>query len=365
MKWLLTWQKHVESKGVKLHFGRRVTGFKGNESGRVTGVILKDGFLDADLVILAVGRRPSISLARDAGLEIGETGGIVVNSYLQTSDPNIYAGGDCVENVHLITNKKVLAPLGSTANNHGRVIGANITGGQEIFHGVSGTAIAKIFDYQAARTGLTEAQARDQGYDIVTALISGNEHAGYYPGGKNIVVKLIADKASGRILGGQVAGPGDAAKRIDVLASAIGKGTLIDDLADFDLAYAPPFNSALDPLHNAANVIRNKRDGLARSVSPVEVKRKIDNRSDFILLDVRSKREWKEKRIDAPQIRLMPLDKLRQEMNTLPRDTEIITVCQSSVRAYQAQRILDSAGFKNVRFMDGSLATWPYETTGG
>ena len=355
--------KHVESKGARLLFGRQVTGFSGDSEGRVSKIVMKDDTLEAGLVILAVGRRPSTILAREAGLEIGKTGGIAVNPHLQTSDPDIYAGGDCVENTHLVTGQKVLAPLGSTANKHGRVIGTNISGGSETFPGITGTAIAKIFDYQAARTGLTEQQARDLGYDILTALVPGAEHAGYYPGGRAIAVKLIAEKESGRILGGQVAGPGDAAKRIDVLSSAITEKILVDDLADVDLAYAPPFNSALDPLHNAANVIRNKRDGIARSITPMEVKKKIDNGEDFILLDVRSELEWASRHIEASQSRLIPLDKLRQEMNTLPREAEIITLCQASVRAYQAQRILDGAGFKNVRFMDGSLSIWPYDTT--
>lgn len=297
-------------------------------------------------------------------MEIGSKRGISVNHLLQTSDPTVYAGGDCVENTHRITGKKVLAPLGSTANKHGRVIGTNITGGNLEFPGIMGTAVAKIFECNVARTGLSEQEAKENGYDVITCLTPGQDHAKYYPGFKEIIVKLIAEKSTGKLLGGQIVGPGEVAKRIDVLATALSFGATVDSLADTDLSYAPPYNSAMDPLHNAANVIRNKIAGLAESLTPMDVKAKINRGDKFILLDVRSDTEWQKNRIDAPQTRLMPLDQLRQNMESLPRDAEIITLCQASVRAYQAQRILKGAGFKNVKFMDGSMGIWPYESTG-
>ena len=353
--------KHLLAKGVNLLFGQRVLGFEGDERGWVRRVITQDSQLEVGLVLLAIGAKPNIRLAQEAGLTIGATGGISVNQYLQTGDPDIYAGGDCVENVNLITHEKVLAPLGSTANKHGRVIGSNVTGGQETFPGVLGTAIAKVFDYNVGRVGLSQLQAQKVGYDVVTALVPSYEHVTYYPKGKEILVKLIADKTNNKLLGGQVAGPGEAAKRIDVLATALSFRATVDDLANLDLAYAPPYNSALDPLHNAANVIRNKQSGLARAITPLEVKNKLDNGDDFILLDVRSPAEWETNRLDVPQAKLLPLRELRAKLDELPRDAEIVALCRSSVRAYQAQRILDGAGFKNVTFMDGSLAAWPYE----
>jgi NADPH-dependent 2,4-dienoyl-CoA reductase/sulfur reductase-like enzyme/rhodanese-related sulfurtransferase len=356
--------KQVKKQGVKMRFGQRITGFEGDSAGRVKKVLTDSGALETDLVLMAIGRRPNSALAREAELAIGDKGGVSVDLHLLTSDPAIYAGGDCVENLDLVTNKTTLAPLGSTANKHGRVIGSNVTGGRETFPGIVGTAIAKVFEYNVARTGLSEQEARLQGYDVVSSLAPGQEHARYYPGSRDIIVKLVAEKGGGRILGGQVVGPGDAAKRIDVLATALTFGATVDDLANVDLAYAPPYNSALDPLHNAANVIRNKRSGLAKSVTPMEVKQKLERGDNFIFLDVRSESEWKSNHIAAPQARLIPLDKLRQFLDTLPKDTEIITCCQASVRAYQAQRILDGAGFNNVKFMDGSLAAWPYESTG-
>lgn len=353
-------EKHLRAKGVELLFGQRVTAFEGDKNGLVHKVFTATNELEANVVLLAAGVKPNVKLAKDAGLTIGSLGGISVNQALQTSDPSIYAGGDCVENVNLITRKNMLAPLGSTANKHGRIIGTNITGGHETFPGILGTAIAKVFDYNVGRVGLSETQAREAGYDVVTSLVPSFEHATYYPGSKEILVKLLAEKSTGRLLGGQVAGPGETAKRIDVLATALNFGANVDDLANLDLAYAPPYNSALDPLHNAANVIRNKQSGLAKALTPINVKNKLDNQEDFVFLDVRSPLEWKECRIEAPQARLIPLGKLRANLKSLPEDAEIVIFCRSSVRAYQAQRILEGAGFKNVKFMDGSIAAWPY-----
>jgi NADPH-dependent 2,4-dienoyl-CoA reductase/sulfur reductase-like enzyme/rhodanese-related sulfurtransferase len=354
-------EKHMREKGVDFIFGKRVSGFKGDKEGRVNRVIVDDTELDAGLVLLALGVRPNVSLARDAGLAIGDTGGIAVNEYLQTSDPDIYAGGDCVENRHIITGKPILAPMGSTANKHGRIIGTNVTGGREMFPGVLGTAIVKVFEHNAGRVGLNESQARAAGYEVLTALVPADEHASYYPGSRNLILKLTAEKSTGKILGGEMTGPGDIGKRIDVLATAISLGATVTGLANLDLAYAPPFNSAMDPLHNAANVIRNKQAGLARSITPETVKNKIENGERFVLLDVRNLDEWEAYRIEAGQTRFLPLPELRRRCEELDKNDEIITLCLTSIRAYQAQRILDGAGFTNVKFMDGSIRAWPYD----
>jgi len=353
--------KRLRSKRVEVRCGERVSGFLGNGQGRVRKVAVGDKELDAGLVLLSIGIRPNIGLAKDAGLSIGDTGGIAVNERLQTSAPAIYAGGDCVETVNIITGKKGLVPLGSTANKHGRVIGTNVTGGNDTFHGVLGTAIAKVFDFNVGRVGLNESPAREAGYDTVMSLVPSSEHATYYPGSRDIMVKLVADKATGRLLGGQVVGPGDAAKRIDVLATALAYGATVGDLADIDLAYAPPYNSALDPLHDATNVIRNKLSGLARTITLADLKQKLDSNDRFVLLDVRSEMEWQEARLNTPRARLIPLPELRKRLGELSPDDEIIIYCKTSLRAYKAQRILDGAGFKNVRFVDGSLDAWPYE----
>jgi len=208
-------EKHLRNKGLNLLLGQGVIGFEGDKKGWVCKVITDKVELETNLVLLAIGVKPNTKLAQDAGLSIGSTGGIAVNHYLQTNDPDIYAGGDCVENVNLVTNQKILAPLGSTANKHGRVIGTNVTGGDETFPGVLGTAIAKVFDYNVGRVGLSQSQAEEAHYDVVTSLVPGYEYATYYPKGKEILVKLIAERSSNRLLGGQVAGPGETAKRIE------------------------------------------------------------------------------------------------------------------------------------------------------
>jgi NADPH-dependent 2,4-dienoyl-CoA reductase/sulfur reductase-like enzyme/rhodanese-related sulfurtransferase len=358
-------EKYLHSKGVKLYFGQRVSGFHGDATGHVREVVAGDKNYRADFVLLSLGVKPNIGLAKEAGLTIGTTGGLLVDGHLVTSNPDIYAGGDCAETINLITGKKTLVPLGSTANKQGRIIGTNLTGGDDTFAGVLGTGIARIFDYNVGRTGLNESQAREAGFDITMALIPATDHSTYYPAAQDILLKVIAEKYTGRLLGGQIVGKGDVDKRTDVLATALTFGAKAVDLAGLDLAYAPPYNSALDPLHNAANVIRNKQTGFARSITAADVKQKLDRGEDFVLLDVRPPEEWLALSIDAKQVLKISLPELRRKISGIPRDKEIITFCRTSIRAYQALRILEGAGFKNVKIMDGSLAAWPYETVSG
>ena len=353
-------QRHLEEKGVTVLPSSPAKGFLGDGNG-VRAVQAGDREMPAQLVLLALGVRPDVTLAEAAGLELGARRGLKVDDHMRTSDPDIYAGGDCVEVKNLITGAMTLVPLGSTANKHGRIIGTNVAGGDDTFPGITGTGIAKVFDLNAGRVGLNDAQAREAGYEPVTSLIDGDEHAGYYPGSREFLVKMTADAKSGRVLGAQMVGPGDLAKRLDVLATAISGGLDIKAVANLDLAYAPPFNSAMDPVHNAANVIRNKLDGRARGLSPAEVKARLDGEDDFILLDVRSRREWEEVRIPDKRLTLIPVEELRKRAGELPKDIEIITYCRTSIRAYSAQRILDGLGYKDVKFLDGSWTAWPYE----
>ncbi|MGB9860016.1 MAG: FAD-dependent oxidoreductase [Moorellaceae bacterium] len=357
--------QHLRAKGVELHLGCKVLRLEGDEEGRVRAVVTEQGELPADLVIVAVGVRPNTALARDAGLSLGVTGGIVVNQYLETDDPDILAGGDCVENLHILTGRPVYLPLGSTANRHGRVLGANVTGGRERFPGVLGTAIFKVFDYHVGRTGLSEKEARDNGYEVETIICPNPDRAHYYPGSKPIIIKMVANKANRRLLGVQIVGPGEVAKRVDVAVAAITMGATVDQVANLDLAYAPPYSTALDPLTHAANALRNKLDGLARSVSPLEVKRRLERGEDFILLDVRTPAEVEEVRLPYPQVRHLPLGKLRQEAGSLPQDKDIIAFCKISLRGYEAQVILNGLGFQRVCFMEGGLAAWPFEVVKG
>ena len=316
--------------------------------------------IDADLVLIAGGVRPNAQLASDAGLEIGPHGGIMVNERMQTSDPDIYAGGDVVESRNLITGDWAYVPLGSTANKHGRVIGTNLTGGDDTFPGILGTAIVKVFGYNVARTGLTEQQARERDYEVTSCVAPGADRPHYYPGAQQIVLKLIADTKTRRVLGSQIIGPGDVAKRIDVLTTAISMGATVDQVANLDLAYAPPYSEALDNVITAANVLRNILDGVAQKVTPGEVKARIEAGEDFLLLDVRSPQEYEAVRIEDPRVRLLPLGKLRGSLATLPKDKPIVTFCKVSLRGYEAQRILSNAGFTNVSFMEGGISTWPY-----
>lgn len=356
--------KHLLKKGVNVLLNQKVTGLEGDKQGRVRWVVTERDRVEADIVLLAIGVRPNVKLAQDTGLAIGATGAISVNDYLETSDPDIFAGGDCVENVNLITGSKVHAPMGSTANKHGRIIGTNVTGGRNRFPGILGTLMLKAFDYNVGRVGLNENEARKAGFEVVTALVPAPDHAHYYPGSEDILVKLVADVSSHKILGGQIVGRGEVAKRNDVLATALAFDCKAETLANLDLGYAPPYNSAMDPLHHAANVILNKLSGLAKAVSPAEVKAKMDRGEDFTFLDVREQSEWAKWRIEATQIELLPQSILRKRLDELPKDKEIITLCLRGGRAYQAQRTLEGAGFRDVKFVDGSLMAWPYETTG-
>jgi NADPH-dependent 2,4-dienoyl-CoA reductase/sulfur reductase-like enzyme/rhodanese-related sulfurtransferase len=348
---------HIKSRGVTLKLGQKVVEFRG-AGDKVSHAVTDKETLEGDVIIFAIGVRPDSKLAKAAGLEIGPFGDIVVNEYLQTSDPDIYSGGDCVANVSIVTGKKMFVPLGSTANKHGHVIAANITGGSEKFPGIAGTACVKVFDFNTGRVGLGEKQALEAGFEVVTAIVPGADKPMYYPGNREIIIKLIVDKKTRRILGGQGTGPGEVIKRIDVLATGITSGMTVDTLADLDLAYAPPYNTALDVLHHAANLVRNKLEGRTTGITPANVKKKISDGDDFILLDVRSKFEGDRTWIEAPQVQLLPQPKLCDDMDKLDKDKETVIICRRGGRAYQACCTLNNAGFRDVKFVEGSLTCW-------
>jgi len=354
--------RYLRLKRVDVRCGTRVTRIEGDDQGNAQKVITEKGEIPADMVLIAVGVRPNSKLAKEAGLEVGDMGDIKVNEYLQTSDPDIYAGGDCVRNIHLLTEKPMFAPMGSTANKHGRVIANNIMGYREKFKGILGTVVVKVFDYNVGKSGLTESQAREAGFEVVTTLIPSSDIPHYYPTKKPLLLKLIADRKTRKLLGIQGAGPGEVVKRIDVLATAMTFGATIDDLPSIDLGYAPPYSTAIDIAAHAANVLRNKIDGVAPFLAPKEVKEMADRGEDFLWLDVRSPEEYKEKRIEDPRVKLVPLGMVRRRLQELPRETRVVTLCKAGLRAYEAQTILAGAGFMDVRVMDGGLEAWPYET---
>jgi NADPH-dependent 2,4-dienoyl-CoA reductase/sulfur reductase-like enzyme/rhodanese-related sulfurtransferase len=349
-------EKHVRQNNVAIMTSCRVTGFGG--CGIVETVFTDQGELQADMVVLAVGVKPNVKLAADAGLIIGFSGAIDVDERMRTSDDLIYACGDCCEAINLITSRQVYIPLGSTANKQGRVAGINAADGRANFHGIIGTCMVKVFSLNVGKTGLTEAEAIATGKNVVTVLSPFPDKAHYFPGAKPIAIKLVADRIKGTIIGMQAVGEGNVDKRVDVTATAITFKATVADLSQLDLGYAPPYSAAMDNLIVAADIMKNKLAGHGRGISPMEVKEKIDRGDDFILLDVRSPAEHAEVSIEGAQ--LIPLGMLREKLDTLPKDKEIIAFCKISLRGYEAQKILDAAGFTNTGFMDGGVLTWPY-----
>jgi NADPH-dependent 2,4-dienoyl-CoA reductase/sulfur reductase-like enzyme/rhodanese-related sulfurtransferase len=350
--------RHMRAKGVTIHLGEKAERFEG-EGGRVRALVTGRRRLEADLVVMGVGVRPNVELARQAGLALGETGAIAVDDHLRTSDPDIYAAGDCVENRCLVTGGTVYVPLGSTANKHGRVVGINVTGGDDTFPGVVSTIIVKAFDFTAARTGLSARDASRRGVEFVSVTAPGLDRAHYYPEAKAVVIKLLAELRTGRLLGAQMVGPGDVARRIDVAATALTSGMTVKQLSALDLAYAPPYSPALDPLITAANVLRNKLEDPSVALTPAEVKAKLDGGEDFVLLDVRTPGEYAEVRI--PGATLLPLGELRSRLQELPHGKEIVTFCRVSLRGWEAASILRNAGFTKAKFLEGGVTAWPYD----
>jgi len=348
---------HLESKGVKVLTGTKVKSFEGDR--KVRSVVTTRGTLPADMVIMGIGVKPNVALAQDAGLEIGSTGAIKVDEHMRTSDPDIYAAGDCVECRDILTGQPCYVPLGSTANKQGRVAAVNVCGGQDTFPGVLGSTVCKVFDYCVGRTGLTEAAARDAGHEVVTVLAPAPDRAHYMPDAKLLPLKLAVDAKTRRLLGAQVAGPGAGDKRIDVAAMAISASMTVDQLANADLCYAPPYSPAMDNIITAANIARNKLDGYMQGVSAAEVKQMLDEKKDFVFLDVRSLGEHEQCRLGGST--LIPLGALRGRLGELPRNKEIVAFCQISLRGYEAALILKAAGFTHVRVLDGGVAMWPYE----
>jgi len=354
-------ENHVRSKEADIITHNGVAAFLG-ENGKLSGVKLDNGTeLPCELAVIAVGVRPNIELAREAGLTIGTKGGIAVNDQMQTSDPDIYAAGDCVECRSLITGEMLRAPFGDIANLQGRVIGRNlIEPGSASFPGIIHTGICKIFDFTVGFTGLSEAAARAAGFDIETATVSGLDIPGYMQG-KLLISKMIADRKSGRVLGFQCIGPGDGSKRIATVAMAIRGNLTVDDLSNADLPYAPPYSLALDHVIVSAHVLENKLLGHMKGVSVTEVKQRVDSGSNCFILDTRSPQEFEEMRLGIGET-LIPLGAIRGRLDELPadKDREIILYCKISLRGYEGAAILQAHGWTQVKVMEGGIMAWPY-----
>jgi len=352
---------YLESHGVRVLTNTSVIKFLGVEA--ISSIVTNSGIIPADMVILATGVAPQVSLAKEVGLQIGTTGAIKVNTQMITSDPDIYAAGDCVEKTDITTNSPCYMPLGSTANKEGRIAALNISGQEAHFPGVLGTITCKVFDYCISRTGLTFKEAIEKGYNIVTSLTAGPDKEHFMKDAKTLMMKLIVDTDTKLILGAQTIGSSDGYNKIGIIATAMNAGMTIDDISNLDLSYAPPYSLATDNLITAVNVVNNKIDQVFKSISSKEVYSKITNHSKFILLDVRSHKEYEELRI--PGSTLIPLGVLRNRLFELNKNKEIITFCSISLRGYEAALILQNAGFNNVKVMDGGITMWPYDITEG
>ncbi len=348
---------HIREKGVRLVLGQRVEAVEGET--KVTGVRTDKQLLPADLVLVAVGTRPNIDLARSAGLTCDKA--ISVNAHGQTSDPDIYAGGDCVA-THYIQpgyDTALYVPLGSTANKQGRVIADHIAGKTSAFAGISCSSIVQAFDIAMGRTGLGERQAATLGIDYETVVFSGPDKPHYMPDAAQMVIKMIAAKQDHRLLGVQMAGMGQIDKRLDVAAAVIRFGGTVEQLADIDFCYAPPFSPPIDPLAACAHLMINKLDGIAHGISAFEARRQMEA-GNVLVVDVRMPEERREGRLPYETLDI-PLDIIRSKAEELPRDREILTFCRVSMRGYEAQRILNAAGLDKVSFIEGGMVAWPFE----
>jgi len=340
-----------------------VSAFLGKD-GKLTGVKLNDGTeIPCELAVLATGVKPNTKLAQDAGLTLGKTGGIVVDQYMQTSNPDIYAVGDCIEIPNLITGKPVHAPFGDLANLQGRVAGENaILGNTATFKGTIQTSICKVFDYAVGTTGLSAQNATEMGFTNIETVVNVSLDKPGFMQGKLLTTKLVVEKSTHKILGAQVIGPGDVSKQIAIWAMAIQGKMKVEDMVNADLPYAPPFSLAIDHSIATAHIMQNKLRGFYQSISGEELRNKLKEKANMLLIDVRNPGEFEEMRLGIGE-RLIPLGQLRKRIMELPADknTEIIVWCKISLRGYEAALILQAHGYKNVKLMEGGVMAWAWE----
>lgn len=347
----------LRANGVELHLNDAVAAFESPASGeaaRASTVVLKSGRrLPADVVVLGLGVRPESFLARTAGLEIGALGGIRVNEHLQTSDPRIWAVGDVIEVRDAVTGAWSLLPLAGPANRQGRIAADNVFGRPSRYAGTLGTAILRLFQLTAGCTGANERSLRQAGLPFEALHLHPGSHAGYFPGAEPIALKVLFAPDTGRLLGAQAVGRDGVDKRIDVLATALKARLTVHELADLELAYAPPYGSAKDPVNLAGMAAQNVLQGDVRLAQWHEVSA-LDPQTT-LLLDVRTAEERQAGHI--PGSVHIPLHQLRDRLSELPKDREIVVHCQSGQRSYFASRLLTQRGFR-ARNLNGSYRTW-------
>ncbi len=335
--------------GVKLALGHTVEGFEEKNGG--VDVLLKDEVpLHADMVVLAIGVSPDTHLAQEAGLELGVKGSIVVNDRMETSVPDIYAVGDAVQVRHFVTGQDVLLSLAGPANKQGRIAADNICGGDSRYTGSQGSSVIKVFDMTAASTGVNETNAKKAGLDVDTVILSPMSHAGYYPGGKVMTMKVVFEKETYRLLGAQIVGYEGVDKRIDVLATAIRTGLKATELKDLDLAYAPPYSSAKDPVNMAGFMIENIANGVLKQWHLADADN-LPRDGSVTLLDTRTVEEFTLGHIDG--FTNIPVDELRERLDELDKGKPVYVICQSGLRSYIACRILAGNDFECYNFSGG------------
>lgn len=338
----------VRKHGVKLALGYSVEGFVENGTG--IDVLLKENApLHTDMVVLAIGVTPESALAREAGLALGIKNSILVNDRMETSIPDIYAVGDAVQVKHYVTGEGTLIALAGPANKQGRIAADNICGGDSRYLGSQGSSVIKVFDMTAAATGLNETNARKSGLEADTVILSPMSHAGYYPGGKVMTMKVVFEKETYRLLGAQIVGYDGVDKRIDVLATAIHAGLKATELKDLDLAYAPPYSSAKDPVNMAGFMIDNISKGLKQW--HLADAGKLPRDGSVTLLDTRTAGEYSRGHIEG--FRNIPVDELRERIAELEPNKPVYLICQSGLRSYIATRILEGYGFEAYNFAGG------------
>lgn len=339
----------VRAAGVKLVLGGMVDGFESN--GKSLGVRLKDGdTISCDMAVLAIGVAPDTALAKDAGFELGIKGSIVVNERMETSVSDVYAVGDAVQIKNFVTGKPALISLAGPANKQARIAADNICGKDSRYNGAQGSSVIKVFRLTAAATGINERTAKSEGIDADKVILSPMNHAGYYPGGKIMTMKVVFEKGTYRLLGAQIVGFDGVDKRIDVLATAIRAGMKVTDLTELDLAYAPPYSSAKDSVNMAGFMAENIRDGLVGQWY-YDDEPTLPRDGSVTLLDVRTAEEFATGNIDG--FVNIPVDELRERAGELDKDKPVYVICQSGLRSYIAARILAGRGFEVYNFAGG------------
>ncbi len=333
------------SYGVGIHTGAGVTAI-GQRS-----VKLDNGkTLDADMVLLSIGVRPTLQLAKDAGLEIGEAGGLLVNAQLQTSDPDIYAAGDMVEIEHRVNGKKVRIPLAGPANRQGRIAAENALGGNHSYKGAIGTSVVRVFEAVAGTTGLSLKQARAAGIDADAVVVHKEHHTSYYPGAETVTTMLVYDRETGIILGGQTAGYKGADKRLDVIATSTAAKLTVSDIADIDFAYSPPIGTANDAINMAAYTAENRISGFSPSVTVSELDAFIEGKNP-VFIDVRDVFAFEKSHV-AGALNI-PLEVLSKQLSSIPVNRTIIVYDETGKKGHQALRTLIGAGFSGVINISG------------